>query len=173
MSEIRAQLNYLHIAPRKARLVINLIRGLSVKDAEVRLQHLPQRASGPVLKLLRSAVANAKHNFREESGLFIREIRVDPGPVSKRWRARAFGRAAPLRKRTSHITLVLDTREPVKPLKMAKKKREGPMVREATMADVREEEARERREMRRPVTEEPRRTQRPGFVRRMFRRKAI
>ncbi len=99
------------MSPRKVRLVVNTVRGLSVAEAETRLTFLPKLAARPVLKLLRSAVANAEHNFKlDRKDLYVRHITADGGPTLKRWRARAFGRAAPIRKRTTHITLVLATR---------------------------------------------------------------
>ena len=96
------------MSPRKVRLVVNTVRGLSVAEAETRLTFLPKLAAKPVLKLLRSAVANAEHNFQlNRNDLYIRTIVADGGPTLKRWRARAFGRTAPIRKRTTHISLVL------------------------------------------------------------------
>lgn len=96
------------MSPRKVRLVIDAIRGLNVADAEIRLQFIPKLASEPVLKLLRSAVANAEHNFKQKKeDLFVKTVTADGGPTMKRWRPRAFGRAAPIRKRTTHIMLVL------------------------------------------------------------------
>lgn len=109
--EIKAGLKNLHIAPRKVRLVAGLIRGMDVGRAETELNNIVKRSSGPVLKLLRSTVANAVHNFGlSRDGLYVSEIRVDGGEVFKRSRARAFGRAAPIRKRTSHVSLVLVSR---------------------------------------------------------------
>ncbi|KKW18713.1 MAG: 50S ribosomal protein L22 [Parcubacteria group bacterium GW2011_GWB1_50_9] len=111
MNEITAELNYVAIAPRKVRLVADMIRGMDVARAETQLLFLTKRASHPLAKLLKSAVANAKNNFRvDESDLIVQRITVDGGPVGKRTRARAFGRAARIRKRTSHVTLVLGTR---------------------------------------------------------------
>jgi len=112
MKEITAELNYVAIAPRKVRLVAGMIRGMDVRRAETQLLFLTKRASHPLAKLLKSAVANAKNNFRvDENDLIVQRITVDGGPVAKRTRARAFGRAARLRKRTSHVTLVLEARE--------------------------------------------------------------
>jgi large subunit ribosomal protein L22 len=96
------------MSPRKVRLVAGLVRGLDVARAEAQLGLLNKAAALPVLKLLRSAIANAEHNNKlEKEGLFIKSITVDGGPMLKRWRPRAFGRAAPIRKRTSHITIIL------------------------------------------------------------------
>lgn len=99
------------MSPKKVRLVTDLVKGMDIDKAEVQLRFVRKAAARPVLKLLRSAKANAEHNFKlEPSGLFIKSIIVDGGPVLHRWRPRAFGRATPIRKRSSHITLVLDER---------------------------------------------------------------
>lgn len=96
------------MSPRKTRLVVDAIRGLNVAKALEVLKFSGKRAAGPVAKLLNSAIANAEHNNDlEKNNLFIKEIKVDEGPVLKRWRARAFGRASGIKKRTSHITIVL------------------------------------------------------------------
>ncbi len=103
------------MSPRKVRLVINTIRGLSVTAAETRLQFLPKLASEPVLKLLRSAIANAEHNFHlKKEDLVVKTITADGGPTISRSRPRAFGRAAPIHKRTTHINLVLATKDEAK-----------------------------------------------------------
>ncbi|MDP2934247.1 MAG: 50S ribosomal protein L22 [bacterium] len=110
--EIKAKLNYLHIAPRKVRLVSNLIKGMDVQEARTQLKFMPQRTSGYLLKLLDSAVSNAKNNFKiDKEGLFVKEIRIDEGVPFKRWRPVSRGRAFPVLKRTCSINLVLGTRE--------------------------------------------------------------
>ena len=107
--EVRAHLRYLRIAPRKVRLVINLVRGMSVEQAIDQLSVLPKRSSLPVLKLLNSAVANAEHNFKlEKKNLRIKSIVANEGPKLKRWQPRAFGRASEILKRMTHITIVLE-----------------------------------------------------------------
>lgn len=111
--DIKASLKYLHIAPRKVRLVADVIRNLSFKEAERQLRFLDKKAASPVLKVLRSAAANAKNNFNinDESILYIKEVRVNEGPhVYKRWRPRAMGRAYQIIKRISHVDLVLEAR---------------------------------------------------------------
>jgi len=111
---ITAKLRHLRISPRKARLVVGLVRGLNVIEAEKQLKFLPKRAAEPVLKLLNSAVANALNNFKAlKENLSIARITVDPGPTLKRWMPRAMGRATPLRKRTSHITIILESKEKI------------------------------------------------------------
>jgi large subunit ribosomal protein L22 len=109
--EVIAKARFVRMAPRKVRLVAGLVRGLDLAKAEAQLRFLKKDAATPVLKLIRSAAANAQHNFKlEPSTLFVKTITVDGGPVMDRWRARAFGRAAPIRKRTSHITVILGER---------------------------------------------------------------
>lgn len=106
--EVKAQLRYLRQSPRKVRLVADAIRGKTVNDAQAQLRFASRAAAAPLQKLLMSAVANARSNFHlNTSGLFIKSIRVDQGSTLKRFRPRAFGRSAPIRKKTSHITLVL------------------------------------------------------------------
>ena len=110
--EVKAKARFLRMSPRKVRLIINLIRGMKIAEARVQLKHTKKHAAIPVLKLLESAVANAKHNFQIDEGkLFIKAITADGGPVLHRWRARAFGRAAPIRKRTTHLSVILEELE--------------------------------------------------------------
>jgi large subunit ribosomal protein L22 len=100
---------HVRISPQKARLVVDLIRGKKVEDADARLSFTDKKAAGIVRKVLKSAMANAAQNPNiDENILYVREIFVDQGPSLKRWRARAQGRAASIRKRTSHITVILD-----------------------------------------------------------------
>lgn len=112
MTEVTAQLKYLRIAPRKVRLVADCIRSKTVQRAAEELSFLQKRSAAPILKLLRSAVANAKNNFRlPEEGLYVKKIVVNEGPRLKRFRPRAFGRASQILKRTSHISLTLGVKE--------------------------------------------------------------
>lgn len=103
------------MAPRKVRLMATVIKGLSVNDAQAQLSTNPKRASEPVLKLLQSAIANAVNNAKmDASKLIVKEIRVDGGPMLKRWLPRAQGRATPIQKKSSHITIVLEESDKVK-----------------------------------------------------------
>lgn len=96
------------MAPRKVRLVIDLIRGKAVDQAVTELTFLRKDAALPVLKLLKSAMANAEHNFKlDTSTLRVKSVTADGGATLKRFRPRAHGSAAPIRKRTTHINLVL------------------------------------------------------------------
>ena len=115
--EARAIAKFVRMSPRKARLVIDQIRGKSVNEAYALLQFSKKGAAEPIGKTLRSAVANAQYKAQEENevldvdDLVVRECFVDEGPTLKRWRAAAMGRAAPIRKRTSHITVIVDTKD--------------------------------------------------------------
>ncbi|CAH0120730.1 MULTISPECIES: 50S ribosomal protein L22 [unclassified Paenibacillus] len=106
--QAKASANYVRIAPRKAQLVVDLIRGKQVGDAIAILRHTPKSASPVVEKLLNSAIANAEHNYNlDVNKLVITEAYVNQGPTLKRFRPRAMGRASRINKRTSHITLVV------------------------------------------------------------------
>jgi len=109
MDEYRVKLSNIRIAPRKVRLVADLIRNTDVDEATYQLQYSTKRASDPMLKLMNSAVANAKvqDSSLDTDSLFIKEIRVDEGVTLKRLRPVSRGRAHPIAKKTSHITLVL------------------------------------------------------------------
>lgn len=104
-----AKLKNLRMSPRKVRLVTGLVKGLMVEDAKKQLRFSTKKAAGTILKLLNSAVANAKqNNDLEKENLYIAKIIVDVGRPLKRWRPRAMGRASQILKRTSHITLFLE-----------------------------------------------------------------
>ena len=110
--EARAVARYVRIAPRKVRLVIDLVRGKKVDEALTILEFTPKRAAKVVKKLIQSAVANAEQNPDVDvDNLYIKRIYADEGPTLKRIRPRAVGRAYLIRKRTSHITVILDELE--------------------------------------------------------------
>jgi large subunit ribosomal protein L22 len=107
--EAKAQAKYIRISPQKARLVADLVRGKKVEEAKQLLTFTRKKAAGIIGKVLKSAVANASQNPGiDENILFVKTIYVDQGPSLKRWRARAQGRVAPIKKRMSHITVILD-----------------------------------------------------------------
>ena len=109
--KVRAKLRYLRIAPRKVRLVADLLKGKSVEEAQNILNFTQKRVALPILKLLKQGISNAKNNFQmEEKNLYISKVLVDEGPKLKRVRPRARGHADEIQKKTSHITLVLDER---------------------------------------------------------------
>ncbi len=112
MTEVTAKLRFLRMGPRKVRLVADMIRGKKVVRALDVLSVVPKKAALPIIKLLNSAVANAKHNHSlAVENLKISQIYVDGGPVLKRSMPKAHGRATPIRERTSHITIGLSVFE--------------------------------------------------------------
>jgi large subunit ribosomal protein L22 len=101
------------MTPMKCRRVIDLVRGMPVRDALDQLRFQPQAASEPIAKVIASAAANAEHNRQlDVRSLFISQAYVDEGPTLKRFRPRAQGRAYRIRKRTSHITVVVQAATP-------------------------------------------------------------
>ncbi len=107
----QATARYVRISPRKVRRVVDLIRGLPAEQAVATLHLAPQAASEPVGKVLASAMANAEHNVQlDRELLYVSAAYVDEGPTMKRFRPRAQGRAYRIRKRTSHITVVVEAR---------------------------------------------------------------
>jgi large subunit ribosomal protein L22 len=110
--EARAVSRHLRIAPRKMRLVADMVRGKPVGEALAMLRHLPKKGARLVSKTLQSVVANAENTQSVDvDRLYIKTIAVDGGAVAKRFLPRAHGRATVLRKRTSHLTVVVDERE--------------------------------------------------------------
>ena len=108
----RAVAKYVRISSRKVKVVIDLIRGKQVGEARAILLNTPKAASEPVIKVLDSAVANAENNYNmDKSNLYVAECFACPGPILKRIRPRAQGRAYRINKRTSHITVVLKEME--------------------------------------------------------------
>lgn len=169
-----AKLNYLKIAPRKVRLAATVLKGLSVNEAQAQLLLNPQRANVALLKLLRCAADNAKNNAKlNPENLFVKEIRVDGGPMLKRFLPRAMGRATPLQKKSSHITLILEelekSKQPrfkiVKPERISKREK-AQMVKETKKEKEIEKPKAPERELRRAP-------EKLGFMRRIFRRKAV
>ena len=107
--EAKAVAKYIRMSPQKVRLVVDLVRGKKVQEAKNILLYTRKYAAGIVAKVIKSALANATQNPNiDENILYVKEIFVDQGPTLKRWRARAQGRAAGIKKRTTHITVVLD-----------------------------------------------------------------
>ena len=110
INSARASARFVRVTPQKARRVINLIRGMSAAEAQTLLRFAPQTASEPIGKVLDSAVANATNNYNlDPRTLVITEAYVDEGPTMKRFRPRAQGRASQILKRTSHITVVVES----------------------------------------------------------------
>lgn len=172
-----AKLNYLKIAPRKVRLVANLIKGMQTAEAEAQLLVNPKRAAESVLKLLRSAIANAKENKLDVEKLIVKEIRVDGGPMLKRFMPRAQGRATSIHKISSHITLVLEESEKTKKsrFKIIKKAK----VKKSEIAKMKKEEIKHEQEHEHKTgyaedkKKDIKQKEKPGVMKKMFNRKAI
>ena len=110
--EARAYLKYLRISPRKVKIVLDLIRGKDTETAMAILKNTNKIACEALIKLLKSAIANAEHNFHmDASNLYVSECFVCPGPILKRIQPRAQGRAFRINKRSSHVTLVVKEKE--------------------------------------------------------------
>lgn len=175
MKQQTAKLKYLKIAPRKVQLAANLLKGLAVNEAEAQLLMSSKRPNLALLKLLRSAVNNAKHNNQlNPERLFIKEIRVDQGPMLKRFMPRAMGRASEIQKKSSHIILILGEAENLKAprFKIAKVEKISKRVKkEMTKQNKKEKEEKEREKSKGAETQ--RQTEKPGFMKKFFRRKSI
>lgn len=108
----RATARYIRMSPRKVKVVIDLIRNKSLGEAQAILANTPRAAAEPVLKVLNSAAANAENNLgMDRDNLYVAEVYANQGPTLKRYRPRSHGRAAMIRKRTSHITVILDEKK--------------------------------------------------------------
>lgn len=111
MAEVKARLTNYRQSPRKVRLVAELIKGKSVKEALAQLSFLNKAAALPIKKLLLSAVSNAKNGPKiDEADLVVKNVTVDKGMVMRRFMPRAFGRAYPVRKKMSHVDLTLESK---------------------------------------------------------------
>ncbi|MBI4122782.1 MAG: 50S ribosomal protein L22 [Parcubacteria group bacterium] len=166
-----ATLRNLRIAPRKVRLVADLIRGKSIREAEAILRFTTKKGTDSFSKLLKAAAAAAKLRFEvQENQMYIEKLTVDEGSKLKRRRARSRGQAFEIQKKTSHITLVLGSREELK-----EKKQESKAVQEAQEVQDEQEQTMKdesRKQIPRAMTrkEVPKKEQ---GMRRMFRRKSI
>ena len=121
MSEAKAQLNNYRQSPRKTRLVVDAVRGKKVEDAITILSFIPKRAAAPIQKLIASAFATAKEKSAGKTeDLIVKEITVNDGPILYRRRPRSRGMANPIRKRTSHVSVVLGEKM-VRPLRQTRR----------------------------------------------------
>lgn len=108
----RATARYIRMSSRKVKAVIDLIRNKDLGEAQAILANTPRAATEPVLKVLNSAAANAENNLgMDRDNLYVAEVYANQGPTLKRYRPRAHGRATRIRKRTSHITIILDEKK--------------------------------------------------------------
>jgi large subunit ribosomal protein L22 len=167
------KLRHLHITPRKARLIANLIKGMSANEAEAQLMLGSKRSTDPILKLLKSGIANAVYNKKANpDNLVIENVMVDQGPSFKRFLPRAMGRATPILKRTCHITLVLKESGNKKIVSRfntmsAKKEKEAKKIVKA--ANKPKYEGNNEAEHK----EAPKSENKQGFVKKFFRRKSV
>lgn len=163
MAQQTAKLSYLKIAPRKVRLVANTLKGLPVQEAEAQLLLRPQRSAPALLKLLRSAVANAKNRNVDSAKLYVVGVKVDQGPMLKRIRPRAMGRATAIQKKMSHVTLILEEKPAAVPRRFSivvpKKEKKGKKVSAKSKPPVKETVKKEE--------------EKPGFFKKLFRRKSV
>jgi len=126
--QITAKAKFIKTSSRKTRLVVDLVRGLKVDEALNQLKFSKKLSAKPVAKLINSAIANAEHNYKlDRNNLLIKEIKADVGPTIKRWRPRAHGRAAPIRKRMNHISVMLSEIKDSGKVKARSQKIEAPI----------------------------------------------
>lgn len=134
ITEVKAKAKFIRVSPKKVRLVINQLKGLEVEKALDYLKFINKAAVWPVTKLIKSALANAENNFAlDKKDLYIKKIIANDGPVLKRWRPRAYGRSAAIRKRSSHIELILGVRPGAK---LKAKPKKGVEIKEAKKEEI-------------------------------------
>jgi large subunit ribosomal protein L22 len=112
MMEAKAIAKQVRIAPQKAMRIADLVRGKGIREAYAILKFTPHKACGLIEKVLKSAIANAEHNYEmDKDSLYVSKITIDEGPTMKRFKPRAMGRADVMRRRTSHITVAVSQKE--------------------------------------------------------------
>lgn len=191
--KVSAQLNNLRIAPRKSRLVANLIKGLDVQNALSQLNSTIKGSSSPITKLIESAIANGENNFGlDKNNLYIFDARVEDGMKMKRWMPKAFGRAGRILKRSSNIKVVLEERvegknrksqeqidkerkerleKKIKAEREARKEQEEREKENKTTVKESKKTSNENKEEQ--TTTKTRKTKERGFMGRIFRRKSM
>ncbi len=174
VTEIKAIARYVRMPSRKVRFVAELLKGLPVDEAEAKLIVNARRSKGPILKLLQSAIANAKNNHHvDATKLFVKMIKADNGPMFKRWITRSRGGIDPIQKKTSHVTLILGISE--KPVggrfTIARLQKEKKGKKEEKTDKVKEEKEPVVKEMKEIDTPKP--ANETGTFKKVFRRKAI
>lgn len=185
--EVKAKGKYLRISSKKMRLVTDLVRGMDLKEALDYLNFVPQKAARFINKVLRSALANAEHNFDlKKENLFIKEIFVNEGPTLKRWRPRAFGRAGQIRKRSSHLEIILGEKISSSETRPVKTKIKEPIIEPISKDKIEEKKPVKEKEKEEEILTRPQEKHRPkpthdqtkgkgfgGALKRVFRRKSI
>ena len=170
MNQAIAKLNNLRIAPRKVGLVAAVVRGLAAYEAEAQLMLMRQRSAPALLKLLRSALANAKNKNLKINTLIVKRMSVDQGPTLKRIMPRAQGRATPIHKKTSHIIIILE--ESGKEFKQLFTV--IPKAKKAEKALGKGREAVKKVPQPKPeLSIEPKKAEDPGIIKKIFTRKVI
>ena len=168
MKNATAYLKNLHMTPRKVRLVIDVVRGMPVMEAEAQLAMMRKRAAPAILKLLRSAIANAKDQKLAEARLTVSVIRVDQGPTMKRFLPRAKGSASPIHKMSSHVSITLaESAKELKPVRFAMIRPEKKAERTKSAAPRKTAKPKGKADS----TVGKKSAEEPGFMRRVFRRK--
>jgi large subunit ribosomal protein L22 len=172
-----AHLRYLNISPRKVRIVVDALRGLKAEDALNKLRFIEKRAAYPLTKLVKSAIANAEHNLSlDRSTLRIEKFTVDGGPMLKRFRPKALGRVAPIQRKTSHVTIILEG-ERMSREKIKQRDKGSETVAETTKIETPEKKdshkALSRDEKKFEVEKKVGQEKKSSFARRIFRRKSI
>ncbi len=170
MPQHTAKLNHLRMAPRKVRLVADMLRGLPLNEAEARLSLDRHRAARPLLKLLRSAANGAAKKEMNLETLYVSTIRVDNGPMLKRYMPRAQGRGAMIQKKSSHIILGLDVNPSQKPARFVMPERP-----KKTAADREAKRASRAKKAGKPAPEgaaPEKRPEKPGFFKKTFGRRS-
>lgn len=176
---VTAVLKNIRIAPRKTRLLADVIRGLPVTEAEAQLMLSSRRVGVSLLKLLRSAIANAKNSYHlSPEKLFVKEVRVDQGQKIKRWTPRARGAVNLIEKKMSHVSLVLGVSDashlaPYAIPERIKKVKEKKHVQSAEEKKKGHEKEGGDSHSEHAVKEVPKQANQPGVFKRMFRRKSI
>lgn len=167
MKQVIAKLRYLKIAPRKVRLVVDLIRNLSYEEAQVQLMFSKKRAAKPLLKLLKSAFSNAKHQKLALEKLYIKEIKVDEGPRLKRYWPRARGAVNKIEKKMSHVTLILAEGE--KELNVKYKIKE----KEKKNKNLKEKKSKEKKKIKEKEEVKEEKKEKEKITQKIFKRKSV
>ncbi|MCS6788964.1 MAG: 50S ribosomal protein L22 [Patescibacteria group bacterium] len=163
----KAVLRYARIAPRKARLVANLIKGLSVNEAEAQLIYNTKRASKIILKLIQSAKAGALAKKFDLNKLYVKNILVNQGPMFKRYLPRARGVATPIQKKTSHIEVILIEKDNVKPKYTIIQNKKSKVKKEAL------KQFKEKKDLEQNLEDKKQKKSQEGFFKKFFRRKSV
>lgn len=188
VTEIKAKLNHLRFSPRKVRFLTALIQNMDVNEAEHQLKFALKAPSNYLLKLMNSAVASAKNDFNlEKDALYIKKITVNEGPPFKRWRASSRGRAMPITKRTSHVSLVLgvkssfiktmEDKKVIKETEPSTAPKESTAAKSTKISQERDKNRREKSKTKKPALKAPKKiSKKPdlkSLAKKIFRRKSF